>query len=189
MTKPFLSPADLHLFFQADTEAGLIFWKERPLDWFASESAGRRWNTRWAGKQAFTNTDGEGYLRSRVWEREYSAHRVIWAMHYGEWPSDQIDHTNGTVDDNRLANLRLASNRDNGRNAKPKAGTSSPFKGVSACGRRWTARIKKNYQSIHLGVFATEAEAAAAYDSAAALHFGEFARLNFAAAIRDGEKG
>ncbi|MCP4900073.1 MAG: hypothetical protein GY906_24145 [bacterium] len=58
---------------------------------------------------------------------------------------------------------------------------TSWYKGVSFNKARgkWHASIMVDYQSIHLGFFKTELEAARAYDEAAMKRFGPFARGNF----------
>lgn len=43
----------------------------------------------------------------------------------------------------------------------------------------WSANIRVNRMLISIGRFATEREAAFAYDAAAIQHFGEFAKTNF----------
>src|SRR5712692_6926274 len=57
---------------------------------------------------------------------------------------------------------------------------TSLYKGVSKVGdNRWCARIKVNYQTIRLGYYLTEEDAAKAYDHAARKAWSEFARVNF----------
>lgn len=104
-------------------------------------------------------------------------HRVIMNA-----SSDQIvDHINGDALDNRRSNLRIATLAENNRNRKRNStNQSSNFKGVNFHKRdkRWTASIGHNGQSIYLGEFDKEIDAAAAYNDAARELFGEFARLN-----------
>jgi len=92
----------------------------------------------------------------------------------------QVDHANGNGLDNRRGNLRICSHTDNARNRQKQTGTSSRFKGVSwrKARSKWVARIEVNQRSLHLGYFASEELAAASYNAAAAMYFGEFARLN-----------
>jgi hypothetical protein len=77
----------------------------------------------------------------------------------------------------RLASrLRECSRAENMRNLKGR-GTSG-FKGVFTHRKKWLARICVNRKDHYLGVFNTKEEAAAAYDAAARILHGKFARLN-----------
>lgn len=94
-----------------------------------------------------------------------------------------IDHKNGNALDNRRDNLRFATTSQNMQNQGPREiPRASQFKGVKKSyriRRPWRAHIGHNGELIHLGHWASEEEAARAYDSAARRLFGEFAWLNF----------
>jgi hypothetical protein len=124
-------------------------------------------------KGYFINDTGKGPTRS-VW----SFHRKV----MGDPEGLVVDHINGDTHDCRKYNLRVCSVKENIRNSKPQGGTSN-YKGVSYDKSRdkWSASIKVDRKSIHLGRFSGEEDAAKAYDSAAKEYFGEFARLNFEA--------
>lgn len=92
-----------------------------------------------------------------------------------------VDHINGDTCDNRKANLRIAthsqSQQNKGKTLRP---TSSQYKGVHLHKGRWVSEIRINKDKrLHLGNFTDEKEAAKAYDDAARLYHGEFARTNF----------
>jgi hypothetical protein len=91
-----------------------------------------------------------------------------------------IDHHNGNGLDNQRANLRPATGAQNAANRRPREHTSC-FKGIGweRSSRKWRARIDTGGQQHYLGLFACEEDAARAYDAAAVVAFGEFARLNF----------
>lgn len=92
-------------------------------------------------------------------------------------PGAHVDHINGNRLDNRKSNLRLATNSQNQGNRKPnKSKRGSRYKGVYTSG--WIAAIQKNGRKHYIGTYATEIEAARAYNSAALEFFGAFAKLN-----------
>jgi AP2 domain len=107
--------------------------------------------------------------------------RVCLYMHQVLTGFGITDHINHDGLDNRRENLREATASQNVQNRRPQEGTSSRFKGVYFDPRRrnWRARIRIQKTKVSLGCFALEADAARAYDRAAAIAFGEFACTNF----------
>lgn len=102
-------------------------------------------------------------------------HRVI----MGAESCQLVDHINGNTLDNRRENLRLATKSQNGVNTAKSRGASK-YKGVwfRARKRPWVAEIHKDGVKYHLGSYATEDEAAAAYNKKAVDLFGNFAVEN-----------
>lgn len=107
-------------------------------------------------------------------------HRLAWFLHYGEWPTCQVDHINGDRHDNRISNLRLASSSENQRNRKRPKNNTSGYKGVSWIEhyQMWQATIKFDGKNKYLGRFDTPEEASDAYNKAALRHHGEFAFID-----------
>lgn len=95
----------------------------------------------------------------------------------------QVDHDNLNGLDCRRENMRLATNSKNqaNQNKETSRKTSSKYKGVCFFKRtrKWTAYCAKDKKTHYLGYFASEVEAAEAYDIAAVELHGEFARTNF----------
>jgi hypothetical protein len=94
----------------------------------------------------------------------------------------EVDHINGDPFDNRRSNLRLCTHAQNVANRRKFTGCSSGFKGVIRHGNRWRSVIHCNGIRKDIGSFATQEEAARAYDKFARQMHGEFALLNFSEA-------
>jgi hypothetical protein len=130
--------------------------------WYAAVSAGKRLR-----RQRYA----KAHLRFS--DHDVALHNVI-----NPSPDGMVtDHKNGNTLDNRRSNLRVASHNDNMRNSKGHKSSRNP-KGVVLVNDRFFARITVNGKSIHLGTFEDQVSAAHAYNKAAILHHGEFARLN-----------
>ncbi len=91
------------------------------------------------------------------------------------------DHEDHDGLNNQRYNLRDATFTQNAANMLPRLAATSQYKGVHwhRRSRRWQATIQAAMCRRHLGEFASELEAAYAYDAAAREIFGEFARTNF----------
>lgn len=92
----------------------------------------------------------------------------------------EIDHINNIKLDNRKKNLRICSHLENQRNL-PLSRNKSGYRGVSwyKPTNKWRATIKVDKKFKHLGLFINIIDAAKAYDNAAKIYHGSFARLNF----------
>lgn len=157
-----------------DPVSGAFLWRARPA---TGGMAG--WNGRCAGKSA-CKLGADGYLRIRYYGKGHYAHRVAWLIANGEEPPPgfSVDHINGDRSDNRIANLRLATDSQQKANARRKVTNTSGFKGVSPTkSGMWQARIVCNRRAHYLGTFSAPEAAHKAYSDAAHRLFGEFARV------------
>jgi hypothetical protein len=91
--------------------------------------------------------------------------RLAWFYVHGRWPNGVIDHINGVVDDNRIANLRDVNTAQNLQNIKRhRKQNKSGFLGVTSCkDGRFSASIECDTVRHYLGNFKTPEEAHACY--------------------------
>ena len=133
---------------------GILIWKVRP--------GKTSWNTRFAGKRAFTAKNRKGYSIGTIDGRGILAHRAVWALINGRWPSAQIDHIDGNPQNNSPENLRDVLPAENQRNMSLFVTNTSGICGVFKKDGKWAASIKVDGKSIHLGTYTDKAQAAAA---------------------------
>ena len=157
--------------FEYDSNTGKLYWKPRTPDMFDNrknyaERSCKTWNTKWAGKEAFTAKDAGGYHQGAIFGILYLTHRTIWALHHEKLPdlSLDIDHINGVKTDNRINNLRLVTREINLQNSSMRCNNTSGFNGVSwlKSNKKWHSQIKADGKRIHLGLFASKKNAIAA---------------------------
>ncbi len=95
-----------------------------------------------------------GHFRARVKGRNYLVHRLIFLMHYGYLPK-QIDHIDGNPANNKIGNLREASQSQNMWNRNANTNSMSKTKGI-----RWhrsgkyQVRLQVNKKSMYFGLYA-----------------------------------
>jgi len=158
---------DLRKIFSYDPESGCITYVE---------------DSKYHRKGDVAGFLSDGYVRLSFKGRHLKGHRVAWALFYGTWPKHEIDHKNRVRHDNRLENLREASDLENTLNRV--LPNRHGIAGVNFDSRSkknpYTARI--SYFDIrsgkmkrkHLGCFSTAQEAHEVYDLAARMAYGEF---------------
>lgn len=123
------------------------------------------------------SVQSSGHLIVWIDGRSYLVHRVVWAIHYGKWPTDQIDHVNGIKTDNRISNLREATHAENMRNRGMLRSNTSGVIGVCwhKASQKWQAYIRSGFRIWHLGLFDDLDRAAEEVAWWRKTFFGEFA--------------
>jgi len=149
--------------FDYDSDKGVLIWKYKRRSGRVGKPAG--------------STNKRGYVFVIIDTKYYYAHRLVWAWHHGDTPL-QIDHINGIKDDNRIENLRVATNSQNNMNLGTKKNNkSSGVKNVTwhAQANKWAVQVVKNGIVVYRGWFTELADAEAAAKEARKEHHGEFA--------------
>lgn len=103
------------------------------------------------------HVQANGYVTIRIDDRPYYAHRLAWLYVHREWPLNLIDHKDRNPSNNRIENLRDATQSQNMANALKQSNNRSGARGVcfDASRQLWLAYISKR----HIGRFATFEEA------------------------------
>lgn len=136
-------------------------------------------NGKWCAKKAPVGSPHRYIHRSKIVNGKWST--VTISRHLTSAPPGaHVDHINGETLDNRSANLRVVSPRQNRLNSGKHKPLTSRFKGVywSKTANKWHVQLRVNGKTVHIGFFASEEEAARRYDSEAIRRYGEFARTN-----------
>jgi len=118
---------------------GVLYWKIRPAN-----------RVQIGDKVGSINS--AGYLITRINNKHYQNHRIIFLYHHGYLPQF-IDHKDCNPLNNRLENLREATYLQNNCNASARADNTSGVKGVcwDKCRRKWQVRVSVNGKEKHFG--------------------------------------
>ena len=146
-----------------EPETGKLYWRD-------DETMPRHWRTRYVGREALTADNGKGYKTGLVNGKALQSHRVAWAIYYGRWPDEVIDHINHNPADNRIVNLRETTVAGNMRNQAKRKNNTSGITGVYWYDRhqKWMASIRAGGAIKHIGYFASIEDAVAARKAAEA---------------------
>lgn len=113
------------------------------------------------------------YASSRIGGRIVKLHRFILGLSAS---TPWVDHANGNGLDNQRANLRLCTHAQNTCGVR-RSNNKTGYVGVHW--EKQTGRYRAMLAKRGLGRFSTVEEAAKAYDAAALVRYGDFARTNF----------
>lgn len=104
-------------------------------------------------RNSLGSLDKDGYLIIKIKKRQYKAHRIAWLLHYGRFPTKEIDHINRNRSDNRISNLREVDRCENNRNSSKKVNPKTGVIGVyldectNGLRKRFTTRfLKRTYR-------------------------------------------
>ena len=100
--------------------------------------------------------DSHGYLQIQFQGKKYKAHRVAWYLHYGVWPTNEIDHINGIKNDNRINNLRDVIRSKNQFNQKRHREKTVKYYYYDKRGQKWKVQTQINSKQKQLGLFDSE---------------------------------
>lgn len=164
--KPTPSVELLNSIFAYDEATGDLTWKKVPEERVVRAKVGQI-----AGAVTIN-----GYRMVCVDYQKYLVHRLVWKMKTGADAPFSIDHIDGNPLNNRFANLRAATQSQNGMNSKLPKNNTSGVKGVYWGQKKWRAQISIARKCIPLGGYDNIEDAAKAVEEARTKYHAEFGR-------------
>ena len=137
---------NFHEYLQYDPETGVIIWIKKPCKKIQVGNI--------AG-----NLNSDGYIHIRFYGKSYQAHRLAWYLHYGKWPTNQIDHINGIRTGNRINNLRDVTRSENQNNRKGHREKTYKHYNYDKNKQKWKVQKRINGKKTFFGYFETEEKA------------------------------
>lgn|SRR5574343_154020 len=140
----------LHELLHYDKRTGVFTWRKQTGRAVVGAEAG------WL--------HSSGYVYVGVSGKYYKAHRLAWKYVYGEDPAGLVDHIDRDPTNNRIKNLRLASEQQSNQNKRAYRNSSSGHKGVGwfAPTKKWRVRIQHEGRVIQVGCYEELTDALAA---------------------------
>ncbi len=123
----------------------------------------------------------DGYIRINVDGKLHYAHRLVWIIFNGHIPDGmQVDHIDCNPSNNKISNLRLATQSQNNHNQRVYKSNSSGVKGVlwNKLEKRWKVTCWLNNKKHNGGTFLSLEEAVKAQKELRDRLHADFARMS-----------
>lgn len=106
------------------------------------------------GQMAGTAVNDAGYQMVGIGGKIHRLHRIIFLYHHGYLPN-KIDHIDGNRANNKIENLRPATNEENSRNTKISKRNKSGVKGVCWANHvnKWMVQVRRGNSNKYLGLY------------------------------------
>jgi hypothetical protein len=135
------------------------------------------------GKSAVIASGKQRYERVTIKGKAYALHRMIYLWSHGTLP-EIIDHIDGNRENNRIENLREATQQQNCLNSKHRITSKSPYKNVylqppvknAEWKRNWVVSLMVNKKRKYIGSFQDLELAGLVATEARNLYHGQYAR-------------
>lgn len=127
--------------------------KDSGLKWTVSRLMGQGDTETVVGSQAGSLNVTNGYYTIGHCGSRYFCHRVVWFMHYGRIPDEQVvDHKDGNTMNNAISNLQVLSKPDNARNRKMQADNTSGITGVYLNNKKYRGQVFRYWMASWIDV-------------------------------------
>jgi len=135
------------------------------------------------GKSAVIKSGKKRYERISIDGKAYALHRMVYLWNHGYLP-EIIDHIDGNRENNKIENLREATQQQNCLNSKHRVTSKSPYKNVylqsptknAEWKRNWVVSLMVDKKRKYVGSFEVLELADLVAQEARDLYHGQFAR-------------
>jgi len=147
-----------------DPETGELWWKPGALHIRAHKLLYDR---------PVGSLGNQGYLRVKIARTTYYAHRVAWLIFHGHWPERDLDHKNLNKSDNRIVNLRAATDAENAANRRGFCGLG--MKNIRYRKGAYEVAFRVGEKNVYVGRFKSADDAMMAANKTRNDLYGQFA--------------